>query len=77
MLSYVNSIPSNNLKSNKDIMNKFSKVEFAILTMTIIIIFISEYYYIVLKDHDRAIFIGLWPPTMLMLLMYLNSKKQK
>ncbi|MDQ6905152.1 MAG: hypothetical protein M3139_19350 [Bacteroidota bacterium] len=58
-------------------MNKFSKVEFAILTMTIIIIFISEYYYIVLKDHDRAIFIGLWPPTMLMLLMYLNSKKQK
>lgn len=58
-------------------MNKFSKLEFTILTLTIIIIFISEYYYIVLKDHDRAIFIGLWPPTMLMLLMYLNSKKQK
>jgi hypothetical protein len=58
-------------------MNKFSKLEFIILVLTIVIIFISEYYYIVLKDHDRAIFIGLWPPTMLMLLMYLNSKKQK
>ena len=58
-------------------MNKFSKLEFAILVMTIVIIFISEYYYIVLKNHDRAIFIGLWPPTMLMLLMYLNSKKAK
>lgn len=58
-------------------MSKFSKIEFAILTMTVLIIFVSEYYYIVLKDHDRAIFIGLWPPTMLMLLVYLNSKKQK
>jgi hypothetical protein len=58
-------------------MKKFSGIELAILSMAIIIIFISEYYYVVLKDHDRAIFIGLWPPTMLILLMYLNSKKQK
>lgn len=41
-------------------MIKFSKIEFAILTMIVAIIFISEYYYIVLKNHDRAIFIGLW-----------------
>ena len=58
-------------------MNKFSKLEFLILILAVMIIFISEYYYIVLKDHDRAIFIGLWPPTMLMLLMYLNSKKSR
>jgi len=57
-------------------MNKFSKIEFAILTMIIIIIFISEYYYMVLKDHDRAMFIGLWPPTMIGLLIYFNQKKQ-
>ena len=57
-------------------MNKFSKIELAILTVTIDVIFISEYYYIVLKDHDRAIFIGLWPPTMIGLLIYLNQKKQ-
>ena len=56
-------------------MNKFSKIEFAILTMIIAIIFISEYYYIILKDHDRAIFIGLWPPTMVGLLIYFNLKK--
>jgi hypothetical protein len=57
-------------------MNKFSKFEFAILTMIIAIIFISEYYYIVLKNHDRAIFIGLWPPTMVGLLIYFNLKKK-
>jgi len=57
-------------------MNKFSKFEFAILTMIIAIIFISEYYYLVLKDHDRAIFIGLWPPTMVGLLIYFNFKKK-
>jgi hypothetical protein len=57
-------------------MNKFSKIEFAILTMIILIIFISEYYYIVLKNHDRAIFIGLWPPTMVGLLIYFNLKKK-
>lgn len=55
----------------------FKKSELVILVLTLIIIFISEYYYTFLKDHDRAIFIGLWPPTMLILLIYLNSKKQK
>ncbi|MCO5949317.1 hypothetical protein [Mucilaginibacter flavidus] len=57
-------------------MSKFSKIEFAILTMIIAIIFVSEYYYIILKDHDRAIFIGLWPPTMVGLLIYFNTKKK-
>ena len=57
-------------------MNKFSKIAFAILTMIIVIIFISEYYYIILKDHDHAIFIGLWPPTMVGLLIYFNLKKK-
>ena len=54
---------------------KFSLAEIAILVLSLVIIFISEYYYVVLKDHDRAIFIGLWPPTMLILLIYLNTKK--
>jgi len=54
---------------------KFSPFEIVIAILAIIIIFISEYYYTILKDHDRAIFIGLWPPTMLILLIYLNSKK--
>ena len=57
-------------------MKKISIIEFAILTLIVVIIFISEYYYVVLEDHDRAIFIGLWPPTMIGLLIYLNQKKQ-
>lgn len=57
--------------------NKFKKSELFILILSVVIIFISEYYYIVLKDHDRAIFIGLWPPTMIMLLVYINLKKQQ
>lgn len=54
---------------------KFDTVELLILITSILIIFISEYYYFIVKDHDRAIFLGLWPPTMLILLMYINSKK--
>lgn len=54
---------------------RFTLIELVILVLSIIIIFISEYYYTIVGDHDRAIFIGLWPPTMLILLIYLNSKK--
>lgn len=58
-------------------LKKFSFIEFLILTSVVAVIFISEYYYIVLKDHDRALFIGLWPPTMIGLLIYLNLKKHQ
>ncbi|GEM_PF-381983 len=54
---------------------KFQPVEFVILAITILLIFISEYYYLILKEHDRAIFIGLWPATILLLLIYANIKK--
>ena len=56
---------------------KIPFIELAILVATISIIFLSEYYYVVLKDHDRAIFIGLWPPTMIGLLIYLNLRKNQ
>ena len=56
-------------------LRKFRVSELVILFFAIALIFVSEYYYIFLKDHDRAIFIGLWPPTMLILLVYLNLKK--
>jgi hypothetical protein len=56
---------------------KIPLIELAILVATIAIIFLSEYYYVVLKDHDRAMFIGLWPPTMIGLLIYLNLKKNQ
>ena len=56
---------------------KFKLSELVILLLSVILIFVSEYYFVVLKDHDRGIFIGLWPPTMLILLTYFNSKTQK
>ena len=58
-------------------LKNFKTSELVILVLAVILIFVSEYYYTVLNDHDRAIFIGLWPPTMLLLLIYINSKKQK
>ncbi len=58
-------------------MNKFKTSELLILVSTIAIIFFSEYQFLVEKDVNKAIFIGLWPPTILGLLNYLNSKTQK
>ena len=56
---------------------KNSFIEMDIVIATIAIIFLSEYYYVVLKDHDRAMFIGLWPPTMIGLLIYLNLRRNQ
>ena len=56
-------------------LKKFSLWEIAILLMAIAVIFYTEYLFVFEKDYDRALFIGLWPPTMLLLLIYLNTKK--
>lgn len=58
-------------------LRKFKLSEIIILFLIVGLIFVSEYYYLVLKDHDRAVFIGLWPPTMLLFLVYFNLKKQQ
>lgn len=57
--------------------NKFKKSELLILLLVIVLIFISEYYYIVLNNPDRALFIGLWPPTIIGLLIFFNLKMKK
>lgn len=53
------------------------KAELFIFLTAIALIFVSEYYYVILKDHDKAIFLGLWPPTIIVTLIYLNIKKKK
>ena len=58
-------------------LKRFRLSELVILSLAVFLIFVSEYYYLVLKDHDRAIFMGLWPPTMILFLVYLNLKKQQ
>ena len=57
-------------------LRKFSLWEVAILTMAVVVIFYTEYLFVVEKEYDRALFIGLWPPTMLLLLIYFNTKKR-
>jgi hypothetical protein len=56
---------------------KFKFAELVIFLMAIALIFVSEYYYVVLKNPMRAIFIGLWPPTILLILVYFNMKIKK
>jgi len=57
--------------------DKFKKSEILILILVVVLIFTSEYFYIVLNDPQRAIFIGLWPPTILGFLIFLNLKLKK
>jgi hypothetical protein len=57
-------------------MRNFKTSELVVLFMTLVIIFISEYYYIVQNNPQKAIFIGLWPPTILGLINYFNIKKR-
>ncbi len=54
---------------------KFKASEILIVIMVILLIGVSEYYYVILKDPSRAIFIGLWPPTIMGLLIFFNIKK--
>lgn len=56
-------------------MKKFSVSEILIVVVCVIVIFVSEYIYLVQNDPTKAIFIGLWPPTILGLLNFINSKR--
>lgn len=54
--------------------SRLKKTELAIFVSAIALVFFSEYTYIFLDDPLRAIFIGLWPPTILLVLIYFNLK---
>ena len=56
--------------------SKFKVSEILIIILTIVLIFVSEYYFVILKNPTRAIFIGLWPPTILGLLIFFNLKRK-
>jgi len=57
-------------------MKNFKVSEILILIVSVVCIFVSEYIFLFQNDPMKAIFIGLWPPTMLGLVNYVNSKKQ-
>lgn len=57
-------------------MKKFSLSEILILVMCVVCIFYSEYLYLIKGDANKAIFIGLWSPTMLGLMNFINGKRK-
>lgn len=58
-------------------MKNFKLYELLILVFTFFLILISEYYYLFEKEFQKAVFLGLWPPTILALLIYLTLKNKK
>ncbi len=58
-------------------LQKLKKAEIFIFLFAIALIFVSEYNYVVLHDNLRAIFLGLWPPTIILVLIYINVKLKK
>jgi hypothetical protein len=56
--------------------SRFKVSELLIILVVVVLIFVSEYYYVIQNDPMRAIFIGLWPPTILGLLIYFNLKRK-
>jgi hypothetical protein len=55
-------------------MNKFKKSEIVLLSVVLILIVVSEYYFVILDQPLKAIFIGLWSPTILGFVMIFNLK---
>ncbi len=56
-------------------MSKFKKSELALLVLVVMLIGVSEYYFVFLNDPLKAIFIGLWCPTILLFVIIFNMKR--
>lgn len=56
---------------------KIKASEMLIVAIVLVVIAVSEYNYLVVGDKEKAIFIGLWPPTILGLLNFINAKLKK
>jgi len=55
-------------------MKKFKKSEMALLFLVCALIGVSEYYFVFLDQPLKAIFIGLWCPTILLFILIFNLK---
>jgi len=55
-------------------MKRLKKSETALLILVILLIGISEYYFMIAKEPLKAIFIGLWCPTILGFIILFNQK---
>lgn len=57
-------------------MKNFKKSEAALLLLVLGLIAVSEYYFVVLDQPLKAIFIGLWCPTILLFVVIFNMKSR-
>jgi hypothetical protein len=55
-------------------MKNFKKSELALLFLVCALIGVSEYYFVFLDQPLKAIFIGLWCPTILLFILIFNLK---
>lgn len=55
-------------------MKNFKKSELALLLLVCALIGVSEYYFVILDEPFKAIFIGLWCPTILLFVVVFNLK---
>lgn len=56
-------------------MKKFKKAEIVLLLLVLVLIGVSEYYFVILDKPLKAIFIGLWCPTILGFVLIFNQKR--
>ncbi len=56
-------------------MKKFKKSELVLMALVVLLIGVSEYYFLIQKEPLKAIFIGLWCPTILGFVIIFNMKK--
>lgn len=56
-------------------MKKFKKAELVLLVLVLVLIGVSEYYFVILDNPLKAIFIGLWCPTILGFVLIFNQKR--
>lgn len=57
-------------------MKNFKKSELALLLIVCALIGVSEYYFVFLDQPLKAIFIGLWCPTILLFVLIFNLKSK-
>lgn len=56
-------------------MKKFKKSEIVLIVLVVILIGVSEYYFLIKNEPLKAIFIGLWCPTILGFLILFKMKR--
>lgn len=56
-------------------MKKFKKSEIFLMALVIILIGLSEYYFLIANEPLKAIFLGLWCPTILGFMIIFKMKR--